>query len=791
MKFWKSAEWERISKLRGLKLLLVGIAVIPSIYAVIFLSSLWDAYGNVNNLPVAIVNEDRTSEINHKNENLGQDLTNKLVEKKALKFSKVSSKEASKGLKSGKYYMTLTIPENFTKNAGTLLSSDPKTSQIIIAHNTGQSFIAEKMTASAATKIQATVNKSLQKVYNKTILSVITSSESGLKSGSDGASNLDQGLGKLADGGNNLSDGAKTLTTGASSLKNGLSQYTQGVSQANSGTNSLVSGTDSAANGSTALANGTGQLASNMSLLESGSRQIALGAQQLADQLQKIGNEISNQQKAKTSDLTKLENGLKDLSDSLSTLDNLEIPTISINQTQLEEDSENLTSSLGATGQDVKSLSELSQNTEFKNFLASNPDFAKQYAAIMDGLSNNVPKSIKAAEGLKGQLDNLDAVLPKLNALQKTLSSFKVQAKAGSLAAVVAKSTIETLSDNLTTISQGLLNDAVPGAQKLANGAEKLNSGQKRATAAVNQLNSGAGQLASGNSQLAVGASQLSSGLNQLNNNSATLNSGATQLQTGSQKISDGSSQLVSGLQTAQQGTQTLAQKLAEGSIKLSVINNKNRNVNALSQPVKSSYHNLSTVQNNGTGMTPYMMSVGLFVGMITFSAIYDFVTVAKRPRNGFAWWAQKQAVNVPVWIAQALLLTTLLLLVDGLEPKNIPLLYLSALIVAFAFNQFVLLFSTLFGKLGSGLMIIALVLQLSASAGSYPIELSNGFFQAIHPWIPMTFSVHAFREAISIGGNITGDLIVLLSIGIISMVLTWGVYHWKLKHNNLIWSQD
>ena len=44
MKFWKSAEWERISKLRGLKLLLVGIAVIPSIYAVIFLSSLWDAY---------------------------------------------------------------------------------------------------------------------------------------------------------------------------------------------------------------------------------------------------------------------------------------------------------------------------------------------------------------------------------------------------------------------------------------------------------------------------------------------------------------------------------------------------------------------------------------------------------------------------------------------------------------------------------------------------------------------------------------------------------------------------
>ena len=66
MKFWKSAEWQRISKLRGLKLLLVGIAVIPSIYAVIFLSSLWDAYGNVNQLPVAIVNKDKSAKINKK-----------------------------------------------------------------------------------------------------------------------------------------------------------------------------------------------------------------------------------------------------------------------------------------------------------------------------------------------------------------------------------------------------------------------------------------------------------------------------------------------------------------------------------------------------------------------------------------------------------------------------------------------------------------------------------------------------------------------------------------------------
>lgn len=828
MKFWKSAEWQRISKLRGLKLLLVGIAVIPSIYAVIFLSSLWDAYGNVNQLPVAIVNKDKSAKINKKTENLGNDLTKKLIRKQSLKFTEVSSKNAKDGLKNGKYYMTITIPSNFTRNAGTLLSDDPKTSNIVMSRNAGQSFIAEKMTSSAATKIQTAVNKSLQKVYIKTILSAINSSQKGLKSGSNGATTLSEGLGKIADGGNTLGNGATklasgttTLTTGlaqytagvsqantgSSTLATGLSQYTSGVSQASSGTNTLVNGTTSAANGAAKLASGTTQLASNMSLLESGSQQIALGAQQLADQLQKVSDQINEQQSAKSTDLNTLDAGLEKLTTSLSALSNTESPTIDIDSSKLNDASSALTSGLTGTAKDVATFKELASDDNFKKFLAENPTFNAKYQDALSDLENNFQTSATAANTITA----LEKMLPQLQALQSQMSQLKELGKSGAVATQSARTAIKTLNASLTTVSQGIANQAVPGAQKLADGATTLTTGQKKATTAVNQVNSGAGQLASGNSQLASGASQLSAGLNKLTaNNSAlnsgasqlnsglsqltanndTLNSGATQLKTGSQQLASGASQLVTSLQTAQSGTQTLAQKLADGAIKLSVINNKKGNVSALTQPVNSSQHNLSTVKNNGTGMTPYMMSVGLFVGMITFSAIYDFVTVAKKPRSGFAWWAEKQAVNIPVWIAQALILTTLLLLVDGLQPKNVPLLYVAALVVAFAFNQFVLLFSTLFGKLGSGLMIIALVLQLSASAGSYPIELSNGFFQAIHPWMPMTFSVHAFREAISIGGSLTGDLLVLLSIGVLSMVLTWGVYHWKLKHNNLLWSE-
>ena len=79
-KFFENSEWNRVRKIRGLPLLLVGITLIPSLYAVIFLSSLWDTYGRVDHLPVAIVNQDKTAKINGKSQNIGDDLTKKLLD---------------------------------------------------------------------------------------------------------------------------------------------------------------------------------------------------------------------------------------------------------------------------------------------------------------------------------------------------------------------------------------------------------------------------------------------------------------------------------------------------------------------------------------------------------------------------------------------------------------------------------------------------------------------------------------------------------------------------------------
>lgn len=689
MKFWKSTEWQRVRKIRGLPLLLIGIALIPSLYAVIFLSSLWDAYGNVNKLPVAIVNQDRAAKINGKTQHLGNNLTKNLVDGKQLKIIKTTKSQAASGLKSGKYYMTITIPSDFTENSGTLLSSNPVQPEIKIAHNTGQGFIAEKMTTSAAEKLQTKVSQSLQKVYSQTLVTAATASKDGFNTGSEGASKLSSGISQLQDGTKQLQTGTTALQSGSAQLVTGLSQYTSGVSSANSG-----------------------------------SAQLVAGAQQLATQLQKVSDEINAKQQAKASDLAKLDAGLTELTQGL---ENINAP--SIDSSSLENG--------------------LKQINENMTILLSDPTIAQR----VDSDQSLKLAVQKISEGMKqttsSSLQLKQSILDQVKSLKSSLSQ-------GAGAVEQAQQAIKTLNASLTEVSNGIATQAVPGAQ-----------------------------------QLAQGASQLNAGLSQLNANSGTLNQGASQLNSGTTQLLEGENQAIVALGQANTGAQTLSQKLADGAVKLSSIHNQKSNVTALSKPVKKDNSDLSKVANNGTGMAPYMMSVGLFVGMVAFSAIFDFMTVGKKPKNGFLWWADKQTVNAPVWIAQALLMTALLFIVDGMQTQKPVMTFVVALVASFAFNQFVILFNVAFGKLGSGIMLILMVLQLSASAGTYPIELSNGFFNAIHPWMPMTYSVHALRETISIGGSVALDLTVLLSLGIVSMILTWGVYQMKLKHNQLSFPQS
>lgn len=103
-------EWKQIFKNPMLIVVLIAVVVIPSIYTTLFLGSMWDPYGNLEKLPVAVVNLDQPVEYEGDTLNIGEDLVEKLKENEELDFSFVDKTTAKDGLTNGDYYMVITIP---------------------------------------------------------------------------------------------------------------------------------------------------------------------------------------------------------------------------------------------------------------------------------------------------------------------------------------------------------------------------------------------------------------------------------------------------------------------------------------------------------------------------------------------------------------------------------------------------------------------------------------------------------------------------------------------------------
>ena len=119
-------EWKSLLRNKLMLIVVIAIIVIPIIYAGLFLKSMWDPYGSVDNLPVAVVNEDKPVEYNGKTLSIGKDMADELKDNDSMAFNIVDSKTAEDGLANGTYYMVITIPEDFSANAATVMDDNPK-----------------------------------------------------------------------------------------------------------------------------------------------------------------------------------------------------------------------------------------------------------------------------------------------------------------------------------------------------------------------------------------------------------------------------------------------------------------------------------------------------------------------------------------------------------------------------------------------------------------------------------------------------------------------------------------
>lgn len=829
-------EWAYLRKNKILLLVFLAIIAIPTIYTTLFLGSMWDPYGKVDHLPVAIVNEDKPVTYNDETLEVGNEMVDSLKDNESLDFHFVSSKEAKDGLKNGTYYMVITIPEDFSANASTVLDEHPRKMVLDYETNPGTNYIASKLSETALNKIRTSIADTVTKTYTETVFDQIVTVGEGMTEASDGAGQLADGAIQLADGNNTittnlnvLANSSLTFKNGADTLHVGLKQYTDGVAQLNDGSKELKDGLSTLNSGASALASGVSQLSSGSSSLAAGLNQYTSGvstAQAGADTLDKSSISLTagvtalktgvdtlvSKNNALNQGVAAISNGLGNI---ISEIDQM---SASIPETTTEVSAQPIdTSSASANVSAVSdALGTASSNNQALISAIENSSLSEEEKSSLKALANNTQTSIETASS------NVSATKDSISELPTSTSSSTTTTQSGSassdaLSTLKGKLTfmknqiddeqtglasgIKNYTDGVKKIQTGLDGDGtlanpglVNGIKAYTNGVSTLNTGlttlnnnSSSLTSGVGQLNSGLTSLnkqtpvlTSGVSQLSNGSAQLYAGTGKLTANSAALISGSSQLSDGAGKISDGaaaladgSSTLGDGISQVKDGADTLASSLADGADEVTSIHADEETTDMFSSPVEDNGSKLTNVKNNGHGMAPYMMSVALWVAGIAFSIMYPLTKYHDQLKSGFSWWASKASVLVILSIADALLMIGCLHFFNGFAPKEMGKTMLVASFASLAFMSIMYFFNAALGKVGSFLMLIYMVVQLAGSAGTYPVELSGSFVPSIHSFLPFTYTVDAFRSTIAGGTSIMPCMIMLILITVVFSVLT------------------
>ena len=857
-------EWKAIFKKPTFIIVMIGISLIPALYNIIFLSSMWDPYGQLSDLPVAVVNNDKEASYNGNTMAIGKDMVSNLKENKTLDFHFVDEDEGKKGLEDGDYYMVVTLPSDLSEKAASILTDHPEQMQIDYQTSSGHSFIASKMSDSAMTQLKQNVSTNVTETYTKALFNKMVDLKDGMSQAASGSK-------KLTDGANQLVAGSQTLTTNLHSLAassltfsngteqftKGLSSYVSGVEQLHLGLGNFNSGLVTYTGAVSQLDSGLGQLSSKSPELVKGINQLYTGVESYTGGVSQLNaglNQFSSGVSAYTNGVGNLATGANQLSNQSATL--------RMRVEQLSEGIQQLSSKLDASSGKKDQINQLSSGLNQLNKAIQNIDVgdtkqldfvlssiaslsnqmlasaqsektttlaniqstaayqsltSEQQAEIRASVSQNSTDGIQSAQSIVALVKGLQGSLENLQNQSSNLSILKNQANQ---VLPLASTSLTGLSSGLTEIQGAVTSKLVPASQSIASGvnaytagidkvsqgASQLSEKNSTLTGSLNQLVSGSTTLTQKSSNLTAGVGQLvektpklvssieklSTGSNQLNRKSQELIAGVDKLQSGSSQLADKSSQLISGASQLESGANKLADgagKLAEGGTKLTSgleglqtgvvslgqglsnasdqlksASTESKNAEILSNPLNLSKTDNDQVPVNGIAMAPYMISVALFVAAISTNMIFAKLPSGRHPESRWAWLKSRAEINGIIAVLAGILVYGGVHLI-GLTANHEMRTFILIILTSLVFMSMVTALTTWNSRIGAFFSLILLLLQLASSAGTYPLALTNDFFRAINPWLPMSYSVSGLRQTISMTGNIHHQVIFLVVI--------------------------
>ncbi|WP_055491851.1 YhgE/Pip domain-containing protein [Streptomyces sp. TP-A0356] len=642
-------ELRRFGRGRLPRAAMVALLLLPLLYGALYLWSFWDPYGRLDRIPVALVNDDKGATAAGQRLTAGDDLVEGLRRSETFEWHEVSSAEARKGVEDGTYYLSLTMPSDFSARIASSSGHSPETGALQVRTNDANNYIVGQISKTVFNEVRAAASTKASRSFLDRIYISFSDIHGATVKAAKGADRLTGGIGKAEKGSKDLADGLGQARNGSGKLSSGVNKLDTGAGD-----------------------------------LEDGAQQVADGTQALADRVHGAADQVR--------------------------------PFLKNNGRQIAD-----TATVVADSADV----------------------------ISGHLDTFVTTAPIAADGTRKASEALDAVYRRRCVEQlvpdPACDDLEKAKDAAAQAARLAKDVNTVVQDyhgDMTGMQRDL-KTLQRQARALAKAAPHLSEDLDNAVTKVDALNRGAAEVAKGARKLHTGLGTARTGAADLDAGVGKLTTGAIDLNGGMYKLVDGSGKLAGGLHDG------------AGKIPDYGKQDRDRHTEVMSDPVHLATNDLHKAPNYGTGFAPYFIPLSLWVG-----AMVAYMLIPPLNRRALAAGASAWRIALAGWLpvaAVGVLQTAALMAVlhwaIGLRMLRAAGTIGFLFLVAACFAAIVQWLNARFGAAGRILVLALLMLQLTSAGGTYPVQTSPGFFNAIHPFLPMSYVVEALRRLITGGG--------------------------------------
>lgn len=736
----------RIGKSPAAIIVAVGMCIIPALYAWFNIAANRDPYGNTANIKVAVANNDVGAENRKRTLKAGEQILEQMEDNDDLGWVFTDEEDAVEGVKSGKYYAAIVIPETFSADLLQIEDGTLGSPEITYYVNEKKNAVAPKITNTGSTTIQSKIEEEFYKVASETIAEELQ--DLGVSLSDDLETTNDNILGMIADARDNfdeyqkvLADFQATISQGTTQIEHGKGTLVKAVKAADAGSAALQDAKDllkssrknvrsfgaafdqSLSDGETYLNNVYSTASVKLAGLESTANQAVTAVKtgkSLAEKMNQDGQSAITQLQGVVTQIN------QQIADGQQTVEKAKA-----DQAALQQKLDGVNALLGSG-----TLPE-EQTKEYEQKKAQLKAGIAQYQAGIEKGEAGIAAGQQSVAMISGVLipKLQDELIPKSQEMEQKLT--ELDSKTGKLQNIM--STIDASQAQMDTIlTQGKTTIRTFRSDLNGNLMPGLHS-------ALDTVSGVSGDLKTTLEHASATADQMQGVLDQL---SKSLNEGSDALG----KTGDTLSNLDERLAGIQNDLETLRASDAYKDI----LDLQEIAPDAVSEfmtsPIELTTTTFYEVEDYGSGMTPFYTNLALWVGGMVLIALLkqevDEDEKVKKFTLNQAYFGRKM-IFILLSVVQSLIIClgdVYLLKVQCMHPG---LFVLTGVVAGLIYLSLIYAITAAFKHIGRAIFVFLVIIQIPGATGTFPVEMMGGFYKAIYRLMPFTYSNGAMRECI------------------------------------------